>query len=348
MSSKKEKNEISVDMDNFEQALKQLAKCDGVNSEMINLLKAAAQKELKSEKHICPAAVRITTKSRVNKAILEDKEVYEIVINKKTYYFARCSKPYTDGEKYCHKHAKTEEENPDNLFIFEKIKKKPDAKHLTSNDLLEIKKSGTEKVADDNPNPVIIITVTQTLKNTIAKMFKVEKDSSDKDDEEEEEDTKEEEEDTKEEEEDKKEEEEDKKEEKDTKEEEEETEINEEKENEENEEEEIDAEEIKTKDGRELCYSISNNKIYEQDKDDHKELGELLEVNDNEAPILYGGKNCIVSSEHPIEKNNIEYTVCALSDKVYKKMDDGYVKVGKIKRLKNGKIDIELDKKNKK
>lgn len=352
MSSKKSKSEISVDPDNIEEALKKLEKCDGVNMETINLLKAAAKRGLKGEKadkNICPAAVKISTRERVNRAILEDKEVYELTINKKKFYFMRCSRPYYEGNKYCFKHAKTEDENPDNFFIFEKIKKNNNAKHLTNEDLLDIKKGGHEKAADDNPNPVVIITITQGLKNTIAKMFNIKKkldngesdtengnsdentDSENKSENNSENNSETEGEIGDE-----------------TKDDNETKEENNDEKTEKNEEEEAEVTEINTKDGRILYYSAEDNNIYEPDEDEGKKIGKLMEVNDKDAPILYQDKYYIVADETIIEKNNVNYVRCVVSDKAYRDIDGEYIKVGKVKKQKNGKMEIELDKKSKK
>lgn len=109
---------------------------------------------------------------------------------------------------------------------------------------------------------------------------------------------------------------------------------------------EIEVGEISAKNGRLLYYSASDNKVYEMDKNDEAiKLGILLPVDYNRAPITYQGKKYIVADFEPLKNDNKEYKKCVLENKLYQKINNKYIKVGKLEKQKDGEMKPKFDKK---
>ena len=98
--------------------------------------------------------------------------------------------------------------------------------------------------------------------------------------------------------------------------------------------EEISCIEIKTKNGRTLFLNTEeDNKIFDLEEGEGKELGFLIEVDYQKAPIFYEDKNYICAIKYSYL--NDEYLKCELTNKVFSK-EEPHQYIGMIK-LKKGK-----------
>ena len=101
----------------------------------------------------------------------------------------------------------------------------------------------------------------------------------------------------------------------------------------------IEVEEITTKNGRQLYYDKENNRVLEPEGDgEGAELGELIKTTNKDADVEYDGEFYFIGRHE--KYNGVEYTICALSDKVF---DSKMKLVGSV--VKNDPLEIKLKKK---
>ena len=297
-----------------------------------------------TKKLFCEGSVQMLTINKINKEILDNKDVYCLKIDNKDCYFKQCSLTAKKDSKLCFKH----DQHKNNCVIFDTILKNSNSIKIST--ILNINKS---KI-----NPIISFIITKELKEQFLKISfdsniiidnnKI-KDNEIKNNQQSEinqksnnniindinnakdqdknqnndinsinnvkdqdknlnqnNDT-----------------------ENDT-------------ENEESDQEIIEAEEILTKNGK--TFYLADKYIYDKDSEDNSsQIGELLAVNDSNSPIIHNGENCIIAMRD-IEENGIKYIRCVYTNKLYIQKGNIYNKIGTIEMMKNKKYKIKLDK----
>ncbi len=315
-------DKIDIDMKNVDPELLKLAK--RLAKDMNN--KGGG----KDEKTICPAAVRCQTNAQVNKKIGDGTQVYSVPSKEKkdkTEYFYRCTRPASEGIDLCWKHNQTFLDTPDHLHRFEdEVVKNSDARLLSKTDILTVKKNKSRTTTDSNPNPIISIIVTEELKQKIADLIQHQIIASEPEDDEQEQQASD-------------------------------DQVSDGQVSDDQvsegqvsddqvtDSDGCDAKEFETKDGRKLHLDIASNTVYQLDEDDVGEnIGTLMPVSEELAPIYFKdlNSNCIVGIEY--EEKGVKYTRCSVSNQLYKEQSQKLVKVGRVDKAKNGSFKIVLQK----
>lgn len=328
----KTKQNAEIDMKNVDPDLLKLAQqlAKQMNS-------GKESKRTKNDKSICPAAVKVQTKGRVNDKIEKGETVYRLKNDNKDEYFSSCTRTILEGKKLCFKHNEAQSKNPDNLYMFDDISGNNDSYKMGKKDLLEVRKTSNKKESTQkNPNPIITVSLTKALRDQMESFVDADTDNKDHDDdptddhdESQEESDNEEasvhEEETPEQED-----------------------ASEESEQEEDSDDEASTIEFSTKDGRTLYLDQSNETVYElDDESEGVEIGKLMTVNDSSAPIYLESmkSDCIVGTE--LVDNGKEYIRCTVSNKLYQQKAKNLVLVGHVNVAKNKSLKVVLDKKGK-
>ncbi len=310
------------------------------------------KKIMKKQKNLCPAAVKLTPKDKVNTFILEGKDVYGMKVDGKDEYYGACSrteyitKDTEPGENkcgFCFKHNDTYQSNPKNVHLFKDLMESKKTWKMTEDKLLETKRpTRLNRDGIVNPNPILQMSITKGLKEKMRSYYELffgdesntesesGKDSesaqssasasasasendSPPDEQSDKVQSDQEEEDVKSE------------------------------QDEKSDDDELEAIPITTKDGRELYLNEETHVVYsmEDEEDGGTEMGELMSVNNKIAPIVHEGGTYIVGKEY-----DDKYIQCVLSDKLYQK-ENGVLKyVGHLEKAKNGSTKVVLNKKH--
>jgi cobalamin biosynthesis protein CobT len=291
-------------------------------------------KSVKNKKDVakkCDAGVKINVKQKVNDSIMEGTEVYKVVENQKTFYYKQCSLNVDENSSFCKKHA-------NDCSTFSEIQ--TNGVQMSKVDLLDIKKKNETEEDDGNKNPVIILNVTQNLKNKIKSLTKTDQKVDDKKvdakkvddkkvdakkvDEKKVDDKK------------KSQSSDDKKKLADEV-------KSSDKKDDASEEEGEESEEITTDDGK--IFHLVGKEVYDLGSNNEGSLvGELVEISDKNPTVIWKGDNYIIGKSD-IKENDIEYTRCVYTNKLYKYTGTKLMKVGMVEKTKNGTYKVKLDKK---
>jgi len=134
--------------------------------------KVHEKKSKTKEKDICPAAVKIITKGKVNDYISDNKTVYCLTLDKekdKKAWYANCTRPLYECKEFCYKHPITYDDGGQVLLFQDDIVDKKGAYLMTEDDILITRNTNVieDTTQSDNPNPILRVTITSDLKEQI-------------------------------------------------------------------------------------------------------------------------------------------------------------------------------------